>query len=324
MPTIKDVAQTAGLSTAVISKYLRDARSVRPETRVRIEAAIARHNYKPSRLARALRTGKTGFISVAIPEIKNPFFAEIYDALMTCGVERELIPILETLDHRVKPRTNLLIDEIDGMIACFLEDEAIVSLLGELSSRIPVVTIGYDRQLSGGSAVIIDLAKGMMELTEHLVRSGRRRFAYVGESTAMHSSVVKFEAFSRALLQQGIPLNAQKVCRNYTGFDGGYAATCALLTGDQPDAIILETDTLAVGCMKRLLQLRINIPGQIAVTGFDNIPLSGTMEPALTTVHIPTEEISRHSIALLMAMIEGSDRQGDVHLSAELVVREST
>lgn len=323
MSTIKDVAQTAGLSTAAVSKYLRDAQSVRNETRVRIEAAIKHHNYRPSRLARALRTGKTGFVSVAIPEIKNPLFSEMYDALMTCGVEHGLITILETLDHRANPNAHLLSNEIDGMVACFLENEAFLSLLKDLSGRIPVVTIDYDRVLPNGSAVVIDLACGMTELTEYLIRTGRRHFAYVGESNVITASMLKFNAFQQTLHRHGFSPDSYKVYKNYTGFEGGYAVTRSILEGELPDAIVLETDTLAVGCIKRLAQRGIRVPDQIAVTGFDDIPLSGMLEPALTTVRIPIEEICRESVALLVSMVNGNAPTQDIYLPTKLVVRDS-
>ena len=185
MAVIKEVAEHAGVSVGSVSKYLNYPKTLKPDTRQRIEAAIEALDYRPSPLAQSLRTGRTGVIAVVVPDITNPFFAETYSAIHRAAGLRGLVTVLHTTDSRLATLKESLsqrsIRQVDGAIFCFVDgSEAVNEYLGRVALSIPVVLLSEDLATIRFDVVAIDAMDGIRQATVHLAGTGRRRIAYVG------------------------------------------------------------------------------------------------------------------------------------------------
>jgi DNA-binding LacI/PurR family transcriptional regulator len=305
MAVIKEVAERAGVSVGSVSKYLHHPKTLKPDTRRRIEAAIEALDYRPSPLAQSLRTGRTGVIAVSVPDIINPFFAETYSAIHRAAGLRGLATVLHTTDSRLETLRESLsqraIRQVDGAIFCFLdESEAVNEYLGRVARRIPVVLLSEDLANTRFDAVAIDVRDGIRQATTHLAETGRRRIAYVGGPETSRISRDKHAGYLQGLERSRLAPDPSLRCTGPFTLPTGYqAARSFMLAPAPPDAIVAENDLLALGCLKYLLQQRIAVPGQVAVSGFDDISLAAMYEPALTTVAIPVEAMATEALAMV-------------------------
>lgn len=331
MAVIKDVAAHAGVSVGSVSRYLNSPNELKEETRTRIQAAIEELNYRPSPLARSLRTGKTGVIAVAVPEITNPFFAETYNAIHKIAGSGGLSTILFTTDSNFSTLKDCLseksIQQVDGAILCFIdEDAAVEDYLGKVEKTIPIVLLSQDLGVKKFNSVVVDVFNGMRESTSHLAGIGRRKIAYVGGHLHSRISCEKYSGYLRALEQYGLQGAAETVSRGEFSMKAGYSAAREfMMLKEPPDGIVAENDILALGCMKYLLQSRYQIPQQVAICGFDNISLSSMYEPSLTTVTIPIEEMAATAFEMVSRSIQRrKSKRIQSILPTELVIRKST
>jgi DNA-binding LacI/PurR family transcriptional regulator len=335
MPTIKDVAQLAGLSVAAVSKYLQNPESVRPDTRARIESAVAGLGYRPSPFARSLRTGRSGMFSVVVPDITNPFFAELFQSIRAEIHRAGFTTLLETaedLDGIADSVRSLSVGKVDGLIVCFLDDESlIVRLQRALPPRIPLVALSWHRPTEGVCTIELDVRSGMRTVTEHLLSLGHRTFAYVGGPAHSTVSQRKHAGFLDAVEAAGIPSADLPVAHVAIGIVAAQAAATALLaTGNRAvTAFLCENDVLAIGCLRACRQHGLRVPEDISVTGFDDVPLATLVDPQLTTVSLPIRDMGLRAARRLLELTgpPGDERPSgcpqDV-FATSLVVRASS
>lgn len=329
MAVIKDVARLAGVSVAAVSKYLKTPENMRDNTRTLIEAAIRELNYTPSPVARSLRTRRTGMAAVMMPAITNPFFAELFDVLRRMLIKKGYTALLQTVNDVDELRTamfSLSIRQIDGVILCFLDDENLVTELAKCSIGVlPLVAVSWHSIMEGCGAVVVDLRDGMRQAASHLLMSGRKRIAYIGGPETSLISSEKYKGFLAALEHAGVGVDPAMVLHGGYSMESGYLAATQLLKRKvRPDAVAAENDVLAVGCIKRCFEDGISVPRDIAVTGFDDIPLSAMVEPPVTTVRLPIEHIGMAAVDTLAAMIDGSQPAVESSFKPFLVARRST
>jgi len=329
MSAIKDVANAAGLSVSVVSKYLKNADSVRDDTRLRIESAIKQLNYIPNAAARTLRTGRTNSILVIMPGIINPYFAELFDTIRGVAQSAGYTVLLQTGDETGDisqvgdPEFSTpSIQRVDGIILCFPErDHSAVKLVSSFSP-LPVSILSWHR-LTGLNAgtVVLDVRDGIYQTTKHLISLGHRSFGYIGGHDWSTISGEKRHGFLQALAEEGVvfdpKLEYHGKYRMETGFDG----TGDILEKGNPTAFVAENDVLAVGCVKYCLQNGISVPDQVAVTGFDDIALAAMFEPSITSARHPLELMAQ---AAVRYVVTGGKEESAQVFSAELVVRNSS
>jgi len=322
MPTIKDVAGLSGFSVSAVSKYLKAPDSVREETGRRISEAIALLGYSPNPTARSLRTGKTGIVAVLIPEITNPVFAELFSNVYEGCLHVGMTPVLHAVTDaaqlkRILPAVSPY--HADGLILCFLNGQDICEPIIRYAAGAPLIQIGFEIDTRISGSIMVDVAHGMKLLARHLLEGGCQDIAYLGEPGADIASGKKISGFLEGLSGK----HNVRVMQGYRGLEGGFEGAGCLLEKGMPDAIVCETDILAIGCMKRLAQKRIAIPDRISVTGYDDIQIAGMYEPSLTTVRLPSRQISELAVGMLEGALRGR-KQGSVPVTPELVVRGST
>ena len=331
MAVIKDVAKLAGVSTGTISKYLNNHHELKEDTKRRVEEAIATLQYKPNLLARSMRTGKTNTLAVIVPDIANPFFVEVYNSIKSAASQNGYASILyttddnpDTLNHYL---TSIHMQHVDGFVLCFIDNnKAIEAFINELHEDTPMVFLSWDINNTNRNSVVIDVFEGIYVATRHLIEQGHKNIAYVGGPENDIISKEKFNGYCRAMTSAGLEINQQLVIHmNYTLQSGYQAARKLTMCEAVPDALVAENDILAIGCLKYFLQKKMNIPEDIAVIGFDNIPLSVMYEPSLSTISLPLTQMGNEAIKILMSRIDTPTlKNKQLILKTSLVIRSST
>jgi len=321
MTTIKDVAKLSGFSPSAVSKYLINPDSVRDATRRSIESAINELGYTPSPVARSLRTGKTGIVAVLVPEITNPVFAELFSYIYEGCMGIGMTPVLHTIggpDQLERVTAAVSPYHADGLIFCFLNED-VIEPLTQCAGGSAIINIGFntDKRVSG--SIVVDVAEGMRQVAGYLLSKQYRDIAYLGEPGGDTASMKKIGGFLEGISGRSVV----RILQGYRGLDMAHEATGLLLERGVPDAIVCETDILAIGCLKRLAQERITVPDTVSVIGFDDIQIAGMYEPPLTTVRLPLERISKLSVEMLDDTMKGR-KQDPVEVTPELVLRRST
>ena len=189
MAVIKDVAETAGLSVSVVSKYLKNPDSVRPDTKTRIEKAIKELNYVPSAQAQSLRTGRTGMIAVISPNVTNPFFAELFSIIQSQAAKVGYIVVLQTISSIKKTNDepnerfstfSSLIRHVDGIIVCFPDDDNVISFLRHQWKKQPIVALNWKADKKADINLLVDVEEGIYKITNYLISIGRKSIGYIG------------------------------------------------------------------------------------------------------------------------------------------------
>ena len=333
MAVIKDVANLAGLSVSVVSKYLKNPDRVRDDTRRRVERAIRELNYKPSTAARALRTGLSGMISVISPNITNPFFAELFDIIQTNAASRGYTAILQTMNTAgdtgsVVSETFAVssVSRVDGIIVCFPDDETVIPFLQKQWGDLPVVLLTWKPLDSCvPSCVLMNVEKGIYTTTRHLLSLGHRNIGYVAAPGTSITSKEKYKGFLRALREQRITVLPEHVFHGPYGMDTGYQAARTFLKSDTPPtAIVTENDIFAIGCIKYCHKKKIRVPDDMAVTGFDDIPMAAMYEPPITTLRPSLSEMGEAAVKKLCHLITDDKVTENPVFEAALIVRRST
>ncbi|WP_422754475.1 LacI family DNA-binding transcriptional regulator [Micromonospora sp. WMMD708] len=327
---LKDVAERAGVSVKTVSNVVNGYQHVRPETRARVEAAIAELRYRPNLSARNLRKGRTGVIALAVPELDVPYFAELARHVVAAaadhgwtvlidqtggGRERERVAAAGVGDHM-----------IDGLIfsPLSLSADDLVGL------ELPMVLLGERTDHGRADHVMIDNVTAAREMTAHLIGLGRRRIAAVG---AQHTpegagARLRLAGYTAALADAGIGYDERLVAATpaWHRADGAAALRHLLASGARPDAVFCFSDTLALGALRALHEAGLRVPADVAVAGFDDIEDGRFSVPTLTTVSPDKERIARLAVDLLAGRLAGERNAPAREVTAphRLTFREST
>jgi LacI family transcriptional regulator len=330
LATIRDVARLAGVSTTTVSHVINETRYVSDQLRTRVLAAMDELNYRPNVLARGLRRGETRTIGLIVPDNSNPFFAEIARIVEDVGFHNGYSVILCNSDGNLEKEAayiNVLIaKQVDGVI--FIAAGSNHEHLSELTGAgIPVVVADRDIPHTLADVVLIDNERGGYDATRYLIGLGHRQIACVAGPSDLNPSADRVQGYRRALEQAGIHVREQWIVPGDFRFQGGEAAVEELLRLHQsPTAIFACNDMMAIGALRAIRGSGRQVPGDVSVIGFDDIPLASAVMPALTTVAQPMVELATLATQYLIAQIQDDDhikpRQRTV-LDAKLVVRGS-
>ena len=325
--TLRDVAKAAGVSPAAVSKVVRGAYGVSDQMRERVNAAIKELGYRPSIAARAMR-GSSSTIGVELASIGNPFFAPVLDAAMEVvdgsryqvmvapsqSPDREGQRSLETLaDHNVA-----------GVIAVspVIDQE----WLEEYARTMPLVILGRDLASEAFDVVSGDDADGTRQVMAHLLGAGHRRIAHLTRTEAVTDPssgsphARRLAGYERAM---GVARLDPRIARSGPREDDAFDATLALLAeGEPPTAIFAANDALAFGALRAIDQ--VGLAGQIAVAGYDDVPLARQPGVSLTSVNQNGEQMGRRAAELLLSRLAGRTEAVREVVPVSLVERAST
>lgn len=326
MVKIKDVAAAAGVSTATVSRVLSDHPHVRAHVRDRVLAAVAELEYRPNLLARSLRARQTNTIGLILPDIRNPFFASISRAVEDIAYEHGMTVILCNTDENPEREALYLevmrAEQVSGVI---LSSTQRIARLADLNLDVPLVLVDRAFKNSDVDAVLLDNMSAAAELTTHLLEGGYRRIAaLIGDTNTTGRE--RQRGYEAALREYGLaPLQSLiKIVR--PRIDTGCAAAIELLEAAQPpDAILAGNSLLTAGVLQAIRKRNLRIPQDVAVVGFDEPLWASLVEPAITTMAQPTDDIGKTATELLLQRIAEPQRPArKVILQGELHVRASS
>jgi DNA-binding LacI/PurR family transcriptional regulator len=331
-PTLRDVARVAGVSFKTVSNVINDYPHVSESTRARVLAAIEQLDYRPNRTARTLRSGRTGAIGLAVPELSLAYFAELADEVITAADERDIVVLIEQTggDRRRE------LEVLDGSRRQ-LTDGLLFSPLALGSEDASRLEVGYPLVLLGERIfdgpvdhVTMENVEGARAATEHLLALGRRRIAVIGAHTGevIGSAGLRVAGYRAALEAHGIPFHDDLVvdAGPWHRVNGAEAMRMLLARGVQFDAVFALNDELGLGALRVLREHGIDVPSDVAIIGFDDVDEGRYSLPSLSTVDPGRREIARLAVEVLLDRISGVETGGprELRSSFRIVAREST
>ncbi len=319
--SIKDVARAAGVSTSTVSRALGQG-PVSAEVLRRVESAVAATGYRPNLAARQLRSQRSMTIGLIVADIRNPFFTQVSrsveDVAYAAGM-RVLLCNTDEDPEREAMYLELMAEErVSGLIVTPTRHLSAAAL-----ARVdrPVVLIDRGLAEGGFDSVVLDNARAAAQLVDHLVASGRRRIAGLFGSTSATGLERRTEV-EASLARHGL---AVRTVMAPPSFDAGHAALAELFDADPPEALILSNGLFLRAALKLCRERRIEVPGRLALAGFDDEVWSDLVSPGITVIRQPVEAFGREAMAALLARISGGPAPARrIMLSGELIVRGST
>lgn len=334
MTTIKDVARVAKVSVGTVSHFLNGTTPVGKAKATRIEAAIEALGYQVDLGARGLRVGTTRTVGLVVPNISNPFFGEIARGIEHALTEREYQTFLcDSGDDPLREEAylaNLASRRVDGVLVVYADQRADPARL-HASAGVPLVFV--DRGVPDLPSVTSDNRLGGRLAARHLIELGHRRIGVMLGRPEVANVAARFEGFRDELAAQGLGLTDELLLTGRQNLAFGSDVERFLRLSDPPTAVFATNDIVAVGAWLKLLNLGVRVPQGLSLVGFDDIELSRTVLPPLTTVAQNVPEIGRRAVDRLMSLIASealalaephSAANVDVPIEPRLVVREST
>lgn len=312
--TLEGIGKLAGVSRSTVSRVLNDHPDVRPEVRTRVEAVIEKTGYLPNRAARALVSNRTDLVGLVVPTDIDDLFGDPYYSALVHGIREgceetrttfSIHPFYGPRGLRAILPTLLAQGFLDGVIATAgpYSGELITSLRDRGRN---MVVVGDPGEITDVRRIDVTSREGSAAATEHLCRLGRQRVAYVGPTADFIFGVGRLAGYRDALAAAGRAVDDRLVRLEDTHPEGGYRATIAVLD-EQPDAIHVATDPMAVGALRALRERGLNVPRDIAVVGFDGLPNARPTDPELTTVVQPVGEVGRTAVHVLQQGYDGPE-----------------
>jgi DNA-binding LacI/PurR family transcriptional regulator len=325
-PTIRDVADRAGVSKSLVSLVLRGSDQVRPEKREAVLRAVRELGYRPNAAARSLSEQRTRTVGVLLNDLRNPWFADLLDGLNSLLHDNGLHMLLADarLNRRAgqDPAGPLLDLRVDGLVVVgTLPDPA---ALGAAAERIPVVVAGAREPVPSGVDVVAgDDEHGARLVTEHLIGLGHRRIAHIAGYGAVGE--LRRRSFEAAMRAHGLADQAVVEPSDMTE-EGGYRATVRLLSRpERPTALFAVNDIAAIGALSAAGELGLRVPRDVSVVGYDNTSIARLRHVWLTTVDNTSHELGRRAARCLLDRFERPGGAGRTHLAVpSLEVRGTT
>jgi LacI family transcriptional regulator len=328
MPTMRDVAEQAGVSLTTVSHVINRTRFVSLDVTERVMSAMDQLNYRPNELARSLRRGHTRTLGLILPDSANPYFAEIGHAIEVAAYESGYNVILCNT-HGVEQKESHYINvlrnkQVDGIIFVATGDKT-NSISQTLGDDFPVLLV--DRELVGVSTdvIIVNNYQGGYLATQHLLNLGHTKIACISGPSRIRPSSERISGYTQALEQAGVNVNPDYFRMGDFHPNSGYQAALELLNlADPPTAIFACNDLMAIGVIRAGMEMGRKVPDDLALVGFDNIELAAYTIPPLTTISQPIEEMGEIATQLLIKRIhEDKSEPRRELLPVELVVRGS-
>jgi len=328
VPTVKEVARRAGVSTATVSRALSGSAGVREPLRSRIHEVARSLSYRPNRAARDLRARSSRAVGVLIPDIENPFFTSlvcgIEDALGKTDYSLLLASYNEDPDQETRRLEVFRAEGVRGLI--FAASRAPSSLYTELEKAgMALVAVSRSRPRSNFDQVTVANRDGAHAATAHLIQLGHKRIAIINGPLVFTTARDRQAGYEDALRESGMTLDKSLVVHCAFKQSAGYSAMRQLLQlAHPPAAVFAGSNLLTLGALQAIHERHLAIPGEIAIVGFDEMPWAMSLRPPLTTVAQPAFEAGRTAAELLLARIrEPAMPRRQVVLETRLIVRSS-
>src|SRR5580765_8765724 len=329
-PTIRDIADLAGVSIATVSRVLNDRPDVAPGTRETVLQVVREHGFQTNRGARALSSGRTGMIGRMLPLVADAYFGPILsgaaEALYESDMRIVLAPTFHQHDREVSLVERLMGGTTDGAIL-LLPEESADELRMLQRQGFPFVVVDPREAPPDGIACVAAMhAAGAKQATEHLLQLGHRRIGAIAGAPGWYATDERLLGFRAALAGAGILLDPSLVVYSDWRIPRGTQAARELLSlDDPPTAIFGFNDNVAIGALHAARERGLTVPYDLSVVGFDDTEQAVIVTPRLTSVSQPLAELGRMGVSLLIRILEGQRVDAlRVELATRLVVRDST
>ncbi|WP_330176656.1 LacI family transcriptional regulator [Streptomyces sp. NBC_01498] len=325
-PTSRDVARAAGVSQATVSLVLGDKWPGRVSERTagHVRDTARELGYRPNLAARNLRLGRTRTALLVVPALPHEFFARVYTGAATVAAAHSFGVVIYPSPEGIGPAKDPFANAqaaLDGVIASSIPADALAALRG---TDLPLVMLDSDPDESGAAAhVNFDIAGAMRMITDHLLGLGHRRLVHLASAVTSWTFAERADALARSVRDTPGAL-VRTVTSPLEVHEARRAAEHALSgPGPRPTALVCDSDILAAGAVKAARKLGLRVPADLSVTGFDDLALATAVEPELTTVRLPAEQVGEQGMAALLAILDGRAPRNTV-LPVTLVERGST
>jgi LacI family transcriptional regulator len=327
---LEKIARLAGVSRSTVSRVINKHPYVSDDVRQRVEQVIAREGFQPNAAARALVRQKTEVIGVILPEGLEGLFSSGYFPILLGGISTAISRTDYAMSLWAGQTTEDTQRMYERILGYKLMDGALLisAVNGDtlsqqlIEKKMPVVLIGrVSHPLV--STVDVDNVSAGRTATEHLMRIGRHRIAHIGGRFDLISAHERHEGYKMALEASGIPYDPALVVWGDFSEEAGYLAARALI-GQGIDAVFCANDSMAIGLMHALRDQGISVPGDVAIIGFDDLPIASSIIPTLSTMRQPVADLGRTAAQLLLDIVMGVITSPQhIMLPTELIIRES-
>ncbi len=331
--TIKDIAQQLNVSVSTVSRALRGSTEIKKETRELILQLAGELNYQPNPIALSLKDKKTKVIGVMVQEIANNYcsstIAGIEDYANKMGYQVLISQSHEKYDLEVMNTHLLASRRIDGMIITISNETKNTTHLQELIDKgIPVVMFDRVCEALPAHKVVVDDYQGSYDATAHLIQQGYKRIAHITISPNLSITQHRLKGYKDALKAHRLKTKKEWIIHcDFNPVHMEHNIRNLILSPHKPDAIIASVERLSMVCLRILKELHLKVPDDVAIAGFSDNPLSGFLNPTLTSITQPTVEIGQRAAELLINQIETKatpEKYITVQLKTMLNVRESS
>ncbi|NLY77236.1 MAG: LacI family transcriptional regulator [Tissierellia bacterium] len=316
----------ANVSTATVSKVLNGKdKYISEKTRQKILEIVEREGYIPNGIAKSLKIKKTKTIGLIMPDVMNPFFAELARGAEDAAEKRGYIVIICNSENRISKEEkylNILQEKmVDGIIMTASESIASHSIE---KCNIPIVLVDRDLEMDKPIGhITVNNEEGTFMATKYLIEKGCKNIGFISSKIVNKLSNERLEGYKRALEEHGFAVDEDKIYLENYNVESGYNGARYLLDKGDIDGICCGNDMIAIGAIRSLKERGIRVPEDVKVIGFDNISISKYIEPPLTTIAQPIYEIGQESVKMLLSIIEKKDVNLTKVLDLKLVERGS-
>lgn len=324
---IYDVAEKAGVSVVTVSRVLNNSPTVRKSSIKKVMDAVEALNYQPNAAARSLARGKTNVIGLILPNLSDSFLSEVVGHISRVLSSHQYalaISILDSEEATVEESKNLFFgqDRVDGMLVLTpLCEDAIIEVLE--SKKVPFVVMDNQKYPFKVPSVVMDNQNGGYLVGKHLIDMGHEKLGHIGGPIGFLSAEDRYIGFKKALEEVGIELN--HVERGNFEIQTGFEVVMQWHeNGEMPSAIFCADDNILFGALDALRTLKVSVPEEVSLVGYDDHPFCHQLHPNLTSVRQPAEQMAVEAVGLLMEMMSGDVKRNKViKLEPEMIVRNS-
>lgn len=324
-PTMQQVAERAGVSTALVSLVMRGAPNVSEHRRALVLQAVNELGYRPNVLARNLASRRTQTIGVVLNDLHNPFFAEIVDGLQRAADVGGYRVLIGNGDHSKAGEAaaveTFLQFRVDGLVMA--GPTITVSAMEAASASAALVVVGRSTRSAEIDTVNTDDDLGARLAVEHLAELGHERIAHIDGGTGA-GAAARRRGYNSAMRDRGLAAHISTARGDFSEAGGSAAARDLLAQPTPPTAIFAANDLTAVGALDAVEDAGLRVPGDISIVGYDNTALAEMHHMSLTTVNQPREELGRLALDLLIQRLESERIEAVHHVEAPTLVRRST
>lgn len=325
VPSLKDVAERAGVSVSTASIALRQDPRVREETRRRIAQAAEELGYRPNGIARDLKTRRTGMIAILLHSLGGPFFSELVRGIEDAAHVSDFMPIVSSSGKDDSALRRFLLEKrVDGAIILNSNiDEEILQTVA--SESMPIVVLDRSIHLEHACTVTCDHRAGARRATLHLMETGHPDVAFISGPADSYHGRLRHDGYVDAHASVGRTVDGRMIYHGTFTESSGYdIARQMVADGGVPQAIFAANDEMAIGALRAFGELCVRVPQDVAIVGFDDIRLANYVTPSLSTVRQPMYDLGVTAANTLLRMLKGERGFAPDQLQTELIVRQSS